>query len=58
MFSKNFYYRLKYQLDKKAIYEVLYQYFLDRFKHPFHKTKKIKIVNVNNTQIFFKKLIN
>ena len=43
MFSKNFYYRIKYQINKKAIFEVFYQYLLDRLKHPFNKYKKKKI---------------
>ena len=55
MFSKNFYYRLKYQLDKKATYEVLYQYFLDRFKHPFHKTKKKYFKEKHKTYLGSKK---
>ena len=43
MFSKNFYYRLKYQISKKATFEVLYNFILDRLKHPFsYKIKKQK----------------
>lgn len=43
MFSKTFYYRLKYQISKKATYQVLYQFILDRLKHPFnYKIKKQK----------------
>ena len=43
MFSKNFYYRLKYQISKKATFKVLYNFVLDRLKHPFnYKIKKQK----------------
>ena len=43
MFTKNIYYRLKYQYSKKAIIQILYQYILDRLKHPFiSKIKKQK----------------
>ena len=43
MLSKNFYYRLKYQISKKATFEVLYNFVLDRLKHPFnYKIKKQK----------------
>tara|TARA_B110000003_G_scaffold144517_1_gene145591 strand:- start:138 stop:860 length:723 start_codon:yes stop_codon:yes gene_type:complete len=43
MFTKNIYYRLKYQFTKKAITQILYQYVLDRLKHPFiSKIKKQK----------------
>ena len=43
MFSKTFYYRLKYQISKKATFQVLYQFVLDRLKHPFsYKIKKQK----------------
>ena len=40
MFSKNFYFRLKYQINKRAVFTVFYKYFLDRLKHPFNKNKK------------------
>ena len=43
MFTKNIYYRLKYQFSKKATMQILYQYILDRLKHPFiSKIKKQK----------------
>ena len=40
MLSKNFYYRLRYQLRKKANFKILYAFLLDRLKHPLNKTKK------------------
>jgi predicted O-methyltransferase YrrM len=43
MFSRNFYYRIKYQINKKAIFDVFYQYLVDRFKHPFNKNQKKKL---------------
>ena len=43
MFTKNIYYRLKYQFSKKAITQILFLYVLDRLKHPFiSKIKKQK----------------
>ena len=46
MFSRNFYYRIKYQINKKAIFDVFYQYLVDRFKHPFKKNQKKKIKKI------------
>ena len=43
MFSRNFYYRIKYQINKKAIFDVFYQYLVDRFKHPLNKNQKKKL---------------
>jgi predicted O-methyltransferase YrrM len=43
MFSRNFYYRVKYQINKKAIFDVFYQYFANRLKHPFNKNQKKKL---------------
>ena len=43
MFSRNFYYRVKYQINKKAIFDVFYQYFVNRLKHPFNKNQKKKL---------------
>ena len=40
MFTKNFYYRLRYQLKAKAPAQVFFQFLLDRIKHPFTKSKK------------------
>ena len=40
MFSINFYYRLKYLINKKSNYRVILSFFLDRLKHPFKKSKK------------------
>jgi len=40
MFSRNFYYRLKYQLEKKAPYLVFFYFMLDRIKHPFVRSQK------------------
>ena len=40
MFSKNFFYRIKYQINKKATFEVFFRFFLDRLKHPFNSFKK------------------
>ena len=40
MFSRNFFYRIKYQINKKAIFVVFFHFFLDRLKHPFYKSQK------------------
>ena len=55
MFSKNFYLRIKYQIDKKAIFEVFYQFFLDRLKHPFVKTRKNKLKKIHQNYLQTKK---
>jgi predicted O-methyltransferase YrrM len=55
MFTKKFYYRIKYQLDKKATFEVFYHYFLDRLKHPFIKTKKKKLKKIHQSYLETKK---
>jgi|TARA_B110001452_G_scaffold110907_1_gene91993 predicted O-methyltransferase YrrM len=40
MFSKNFYKRINYQINKKAPFIIFFYFFLDRLKHPFVKNKK------------------
>ncbi|MDB4082087.1 class I SAM-dependent methyltransferase [Candidatus Pelagibacter sp.] len=55
MFSKNFYYRIKYQIDKNAIFEVFYQFFLDRIKHPFVKNKKNRLKKIHQNYLQTKK---
>ena len=40
MFTTNFYFKIKYQLRKRAPAQVFLKFFLDRIKHPFTKTKK------------------
>ena len=55
MFSKNFYLRIKYQIDKKAIFEVFCQFFLDRLKHPFVKTRKNKLKKIHQNYLQTKK---
>ena len=55
MFSKNFYYRVKYQIDKKASFGVFYQFFLDRLKHPFVKTRKKKLKKIHQNYLQTKK---
>jgi|TARA_B110000438_G_C15684425_1_gene593869 predicted O-methyltransferase YrrM len=40
MFSRNFYYRIKYQLIKKAPFQVFLNFIIDRIKHPFIKSQK------------------
>ena len=47
MFSRNFYYRVKYQISKKATFEILYQYFLDRLRHPFNKNQKKRLKKIH-----------
>ena len=42
MFSKNFFYRVRYQINKKAPFQVFFHFFLDRLKHPFIKSQKQK----------------
>ena len=55
MFSKNFYNRIKYQIDKKASFDVFYQFFLDRLKHPFTKNKKKKMKKMHQNYLQRKK---
>ena len=43
MLSRNFYHRIKYQIDKKATNKVLFQFILDRLKHPFQKFQKKRL---------------
>ena len=40
MLSINFYYRLKYLINKNSNYRVILSFLLDRIKHPFKKSKK------------------
>ena len=40
MLSINFYYRLKYLINKNSNYRVILSFLLDRVKHPFKKSKK------------------
>ncbi len=47
MFSINFYYRLKYLINKKSNYRVIFSFFFDRFKHPFKKSKKKYLRNLH-----------
>tara|TARA_B110000967_G_scaffold139754_1_gene142679 strand:- start:164 stop:883 length:720 start_codon:yes stop_codon:yes gene_type:complete len=56
MFSKNFYYRVNYQINKKAIFEVFYHYFLDRLKHPFNQKKKKKLKKEHQKYLETKKI--
>jgi len=42
MFSKNFFYRVRYQINKNAPLQVFFHFFLDRLKHPFIKSQKQK----------------
>ena len=40
MLSINFYYRLRYLINKKSNFKVILSFFLDRLKHPIYKKKK------------------
>jgi len=42
MLSKNFYYRIRYQIKRKANFDVFLNFFFDRLKHPFVVSKKKK----------------
>ena len=42
MLSKNFYYRIRYQIKRKANFNVILNFFFDRLKHPFVQYKKKK----------------
>lgn len=55
MFSKNFYFRLKYQLKKSATFDTLFQYFLDRIKHPFNKIEKKRFKENHKNYLITKK---
>ena len=56
MFSRNFYYRVKYQINKKAIFDVFYQYFVNRLKHPFNKNQKKKLKRLHQKYLETKKI--
>ena len=61
MFSRNFYYRIKYQIEKKAPFQVFFHFVLDRIQHPFTKFQKKDtiIFGVNQADnISHKKFIN
>ena len=55
MFSKNFYYRIKYQLKKKANFDVFLNFFLDRLKHPFIQSKKKRLRKLHQSFLKNKK---
>ena len=40
MLSINFYYRLRYLINKKSNFKVILSFFFDRLKHPIYKKKK------------------
>ena len=40
MFSRNFYYRIRYLAKKKAPLRVFFHFIIDRIKHPFTKSQK------------------
>ena len=40
MFSRNFYYRIRYLTKKKAPLRVFFHFIIDRIKHPFTKSQK------------------
>jgi len=42
MFSRNFYYKINYQIKRKANFNVFFNYILDRPKHPFVQVNKKK----------------
>ena len=42
MFSKNFFYRVRYQINRKATFQIVFHILLDRLKHPFIKSQKQK----------------
>jgi len=42
MFSKNFFYRVRYQINRKATFQIVFHILLDRLKHPFIKYQKQK----------------
>ena len=47
MLSINFYYRLRYLLNKKSNYRVIISFLLDRLKHPFLSQKKKVLRNLH-----------
>ena len=47
MLSINFYYRLRYLINKKSNYKVVLSFILDRLKHPFTKSKKKYLRNLH-----------
>ena len=55
MFSKNFYYIIKYQLKKKANFDVFLNFFLDRLKHPFIQYKKKRLSKLHQSFLKNKK---
>jgi len=55
MFSKNFFYRIRYQVHKKAISSVFYQFLLDKIRHPFIKNKKKRLKEEHRNYLKTKK---
>jgi len=55
MLSKNFFYRVKYQINHNAIPTVFFQFFLDRIKHPFVQSIKKKLKHDHQNYLRLKK---
>ncbi len=56
MFSKNFYLRIRYQIDNKATSQVFFHFLLDRIKHPFISFKKKKFRQLHQKYLMKKKV--
>ena len=56
MLSRNFYRRIIYQLDNKAIFKVFFHFFLDRITHPFNSSKKKKDCQLYQSYLMKKKI--
>ena len=55
MLSLNFYYKINYQIKRKASLNVFYYYCLDRLKHPFVQFQKKKYRKLNQLYLKNKK---
>ena len=56
MLSINFYYRLKYLINKNSNYRVILSFLFDRIKHPFKKSKKKYFRNLHIEYLKKKKI--
>ena len=55
MFSKNFYRRIRYQINNKAIFQLFFYFFLDRLMHPFTKSQKKRNRQLHQSYLTTKK---
>lgn len=56
MLSKNFYYKINYQIKKKANFNIFFNYIIDRLKHPFVQLNKKKYRKLHQSYLQNKKI--